>query len=117
MPHKDPEARRRYNTEYRNRRYREDPAFRAARLAARAAQKRELRRWLNEYKATLCCSRCAENHPACLDFHHLDPHTKVDGITELIKRIVSKQRILDEIAKCEVICANCHRKEHYAPLV
>lgn len=33
----------------------------------------ELSKWLKEYKQNICCSKCSENHPACLDLHHLNP--------------------------------------------
>lgn len=114
MPHKDLEERRRYGNEYRNRRYREDPEFRASRLKDRADRRRNLVQWLAEYKSTLSCIRCGENHPACLEFHHLEGKAgKWDEVSDMVRRLLSKKRILAEIAKCEVLGANCHRKEHY----
>ena len=113
MPHKDPEERKRYNTEYRNRRYREDSAFRERRLLDRAKRKADLIAWFDSYKKTLSCNRCGENHPACLDFHHRDPKTKEREISSMLRCLLSKERIMLEVAKCEVLCSNCHRKEHY----
>jgi hypothetical protein len=66
--------------------------------------------WFAEYKQTLACSQCGENHPACLDFHHKDEKEK-DFILA-IYRYFGKKRILEEIGKCMVLCANCHRKFH-----
>lgn len=63
-----------------------------------------------EYKKTLKCSNCPENHPACLDFHHLDPNEKEFLITKLIH---SKKKLKEELKKCIVLCANCHRKFHF----
>lgn len=65
-----------------------------------------------EYKKTLKCQRCGENHIACLDFHHKNPAEKdfqigVGYCSNSIKRIK------EEIAKCDVLCANCHKKLHY----
>lgn len=58
------------------------------------------------------CSRCSEKHPACLDFHHRDgKKDKLGNIGEI--RRFSYRRILEEIAKCDVLCANCHRKHHW----
>jgi hypothetical protein len=114
MPHKDPEERRRYNTEYRNRRYREDPAFRASRLRDRAERKKALKRWLSEYKSTLQCIKCGENHPACLEFHHRNPKEKKFEVTRAVNCLLSKERVLEEIAKCDVLCVNCHRKLHFS---
>jgi CRISPR/Cas system-associated protein Cas10 (large subunit of type III CRISPR-Cas system) len=55
------------------------------------------------------CAHCGENHPAVLDFHHLDPNTKDDHIAS----IWSRKRIIEEAKKCIVLCSNCHRKLHY----
>lgn len=65
-------------------------------------------------KAQLRCERCGENHPACLEFHHLDP-LKKDGNVGHLARAYSTKRLLEEIKKCIVLCSNCHRKEHYKP--
>ncbi len=77
-----------------------------------AASKRKLRQWLQDYKATLKCSKCGEDHPACIEFHHRDPATKSFTIGEAVGRH-SKDKIINEINKCDVLCANCHRKLHH----
>jgi len=73
--------------------------------------------WYDEYKSSLRCSRCPENHPSCLEFHHLDPNEKEGGISEMLKRRLDKEIILKEIEKCIVLCSNCHKKEHYKPFI
>ncbi len=78
-----------------------------------ARQKKRSRDWFNEYKQGLSCARCGEADIACLDFHHTDPTTKEFAIGVGAHRGRSVETLLAEIAKCEVICANCHRKEHY----
>lgn len=55
------------------------------------------------------CSRCSEKDICCMDFHHL--HDKDIEIAKLIK-LGSMKRLVKEISKCIVLCANCHRKEH-----
>ncbi|WP_121820908.1 homing endonuclease associated repeat-containing protein [Halostella salina] len=73
----------------------------------------ELRRWLHVYKRDSCvCERCGEGSPACLDFHH--PGEKDIGVSTMIVYGYSKENIRDEIDRCTVLCANCHRKEHYS---
>ena len=66
---------------------------------------------LAEYKETLKCDLCEEDHPKCLEFHHIDPSTKRGNISDLIADC-SFDLVMDEISKCRVLCANCHRKEH-----
>lgn len=57
------------------------------------------------------CLRCPEDHPACLDFHHRDPSTKEFTVCELTD--YSLETVKAEIAKCDVLCSNCHRKLHW----
>lgn len=76
----------------------------------------ELSIWFRELKSRLTCIRCGENHPATLDFHHRDPSSKVAAVSEGVRDGWKRERILAEIEKCDVLCANCHRKEHYVPV-
>jgi hypothetical protein len=75
-------------------------------------RKTELKKWFQDYRATLKCAHCPENHPACLDFHHSDPSKKERDVTKMVASGVGMDRILEEIAKCIVLCSNCHRKHH-----
>ena len=81
----------------------------------RRRRKADLRAWLRMYKASLVCATCGENHPAALDFHHSDPSEKELSIGEATGYGWARAKLLDEIAKCEVLCANCHRKRHWSP--
>lgn len=82
------------------------------RVAINAKWQLKNREWLKEYKKSLFCVRCGESHPACLDFHHIDPSQKKYAIAA-IHTFSSIEKIKEEIAKCIVLCSNCHRKEHY----
>ncbi|QCC55843.1 homing endonuclease associated repeat-containing protein [Natronorubrum bangense] len=74
------------------------------------------RAWANELQRTRGgCNRCAEQDPACLDFHHVDEDEKEMAVGKMISFGYSRDRIKAEIEKCIVLCANCHRKEHYNP--
>ena len=75
--------------------------------------KKSKRDWFNEYKTTLKCNVCGENHPAVLDFHHNDPNQKEGEVTTIVSRNWSLDRIKEEINKCTVLCSNCHRKLHW----
>jgi hypothetical protein len=46
-------------------------------------------------------------------FHHRDDQEKVWIIGDMIKNGVSRQSIERELAKCLVLCANCHQILHY----
>jgi len=55
------------------------------------------------------CERCGfDESPAALEFHHIDPETKEFCVGEKLP-CFSWDRILAEIAKCQLLCANCHR--------
>ena len=68
--------------------------------------------WIDDYKSTHPCVHCGESHPACLDFHHRNPSEKTLTISLAIAR-ASLERIQMEVAKCDILCANCHRKLHH----
>ena len=64
---------------------------------------------INHLKSSVCVD-CGENDILVLDFDHIDPHTKEFSISRLVLRGTSTQRLKKEMAKCEIRCANCHRK-------
>ena len=76
----------------------------------RVEKNKELVSWYKELKKKYSCSLCGENDPRCLDFHHIDPETKITTVSWLMGQRRPKEIILAEIEKCEAICSNCHRK-------
>ena len=76
----------------------------------------EIIRWFRDYKRTCSCSICGESRPACLTFHHRDPSDKLIEVSILVARHNKRERILAEIAKCDVMCANCHADLHFSHL-
>ena len=97
------------NSEYCKNHYAKNKEKRKDQIKSR---RHDLAVWFQEYKSSLCCTRCPENHPSCLQFHHNDPTEKEIEISKAITNGWSKDRILKEIEKCTVLCANCHCKEH-----
>ena len=75
-------------------------------------RKQEIRQWLRSLKEGQKCLYCTESHPACLDYHHRDATEKKFNISDSPTRGYSKETILLEIAKCDLVCSNCHRKLH-----
>lgn len=71
------------------------------------------RKWLIDYKSGLKCEKCGYNKsPAALDFHHINPSTKLFTINNYGIPGKSKGEIEAEIKKCVVWCSNCHREYH-----
>ncbi|WP_222915422.1 hypothetical protein [Natrinema sp. SYSU A 869] len=74
----------------------------------------ERRQWTHNLKRDAGCDRCEESDPACLDFHHFGDK-KEATVAKLVSNGQPKDRIRTEINRCRVLCANCHRTEHYVP--
>jgi hypothetical protein len=110
MAFKDPNRKREYHHNYYAKYYAENVDRERRRIGARKAA---IRAWYKELKSRLACNRCGENHPACLQFHHRNGEAKELTLSLAIHNGWSIKRLEAEIAKCEVLCANCHFKEHY----
>jgi hypothetical protein len=55
------------------------------------------------------CADCGGRFPPCsMDFDHRDPAQKQSRVPAMIGR-AGDSRILAEVAKCDIVCANCHR--------
>jgi hypothetical protein len=72
----------------------------------------ELRKQLLNYLSKQACADCSESDPVVLEFDHVRKN-KNKTISALITRKSSWNMILKEIAKCDVVCANCHRRRTY----
>lgn len=55
-----------------------------------------------------CCIDCGEKNPLVLEFDHIKGK-KLDNVSHLIHSSCSLKKIKEEIRKCEIRCANCHR--------
>ena len=106
MPYKDVEVRRAKAREY----YKANPA---PTIARSRINKKKNRAEFAAFKATLSCTKCGENHPATLDFHHHTPHPDNIKINELLRAGRISFAIEEIMNKCTVFCSNCHRKHHW----
>lgn len=107
MPRVDPEKNRAYQRKW----YQKNKQLQIKRNKENCKKKYE---WYREYKKTLQCQTCGEDHPATLDFHHRNPDEKDRTVYDMVRHNCGMDRILEEVKKCDVLCANCHRKLHYA---
>ena len=107
MPYKDPkDSRKKENAKkyYLNNKNKVLVAVKAQRAIGKA-------RW-DTFKRTLKCTKCEQNHPAALDFHHTDPSEKENLVSKLVSNGCFAAA-MEEMQKCIVLCANCHRIHHY----
>lgn len=71
--------------------------------------RREIINKLNDLKSRPCSDCGKVFHPCAMDFDHRDPSLKIGNISRMKGRANSLDRILQEAAKCDLVCAVCHR--------
>ena len=58
------------------------------------------------------CLKCGENKFYLLDFHHRNPEEKEGELSDFSKGY-NLDKFFEELQKCDLLCANCHREYHY----
>ena len=110
MPYADPEkARACSRAHYR----RNKPAYKARARAHTVAQRPLLRQTIWKYLEEHPCVDCGESDPRVLEFDHRDDSEKSFNVADALRKVCSVARLMAEIAKCDVRCANCHRRRTY----
>lgn len=93
-----------------------DRAYYQANKAKRKAQIRErnlvaITRNQNNLRELLACENCIDcgySDIRALQFDHRNPKEKRNEISTMASSAYSWEAILEEIAKCDIVCANCH---------
>tara|TARA_R110000744_G_scaffold1725_3_gene6203 strand:+ start:4734 stop:5111 length:378 start_codon:yes stop_codon:yes gene_type:complete len=113
MPYKDPIKKAEYQRKYYSSWYKGNSEVQKKSTRER---KRKIRAWYEEAKSNKNCLLCGisgKENPWVLEYHHRDSETKIREVSYMISNGYGKTKILEEIAKCDVVCANCHRGIHY----
>lgn len=64
-------------------------------------------RKVKQVKSAVPCNRCGESYPPCaMDFHH-SGDDKTGAVSQMVS--YSWDRITEEMRKCIIVCATCHR--------
>jgi hypothetical protein len=80
---------------------------RSPRIVAQRQRQRYHADLLDQLRA-VPCKDCGDRFAPCsMDFDHRDPATKVRSVTRMIVGTI--ERLLAEVEKCDIVCANCHR--------
>lgn len=66
------------------------------------------RDYVFDYLSSHPCTICGERDPVVLEFHHRGE--KSNEVSRLMGRGASLDALKAEIEKCDVVCANCHRR-------
>ena len=67
--------------------------------------------YVKNHLSTHPCVDCGEKDITVLEFDHTGELTKLKAVSHLIRARYSISKIQEEINKCEVRCANCHRRK------
>ena len=80
------------------------------RRAQKRRRARELRAFMDDLKRGKPCANCGQAYePGVMQWDHRPGCVKVGNLSSMTPR-VSRVRLLEEIAKCELVCANCHAR-------
>lgn len=72
---------------------------------------RELRNIIWQYCLENPCVDCGECDPVVLEFDHKDRSEKVMNVSGMVAMLKPKDTITTEMEKCDIRCANCHRRK------
>ena len=96
---------------YIRRHYENNTAYYIAKAMRRKkAYMRKTYTMLFEYFISHPCVDCGESDPVVLEFDHVKDEPKVGAVSDMVRRQMTWDTIMKEVAKCEVRCANCHRR-------
>ena len=79
-------------------------------------QRKRLRTILLEIKQRPCQDCGGSFHPWVMELDHRDDTIKEAAVADLVSKGCTDARLLEEIEKCDVMCANCHRMRTYRRL-
>lgn len=65
------------------------------------------------FLSTQSCADCGEKDPIVLEFDHRELKNKFKSIANMLSGHYSWRSIEREISKCDIRCANCHRRKTY----
>lgn len=89
--------------------------------------KQRMFKYVSSFLQTHPCVDCGETDILVLQFDHKDRASKSYDVSHILRRMLAHETLVKEIQKCEVRCANCHRRKtekesnswklHIAPVV
>ena len=109
MPRKDPDARREYNREYQHGWYKANRELHMQRVLKVNRRRREQgKSYVDDLKRAPCTDCGASYPPYVMDFDHVRGDKSLN-LARLRNGRLAWSRLIAELEKCEIVCANCHR--------
>jgi hypothetical protein len=116
MAHKDPARRKEYHAKYMKEVW--YPKNKEKHISYVRKNKNRVSEFIEQYKKERSCVDCGfsgKEFPYVLDFDHVDRKAiKKFNIGSWSHTVLSIEAIKNEIMKCELVCANCHRKRTFS---
>jgi hypothetical protein len=80
---------------------------------SKKARMNDIKSYIRDLKENTPCNDCAEHYAwYVMDFDHVNGK-KTTHISEMVAQGAAKWKIMSEITKCDVVCANCHRERTF----
>lgn len=116
MAHSDPMRRKEYHAKYMKEVW--YPKNKEKHISYVRRNKKRVTEFIEKYKRARSCIDCGfsgREFPYVLDFDHIDSSAvKKFNIGSWSHTVLSIEAIEQEIKKCELVCANCHRKRTFS---
>lgn len=80
----------------------------------RNLRSKEYKEWYLDLKRGPCSDCGKSYHPVAMQWHHRSDEIKLYNLGYMKSRKMARKKILEEIAKCDLVCANCHAIRHFA---
>ncbi len=98
-------------TEYTRNKRRSDPFLRERMNVIKNRHRNRNRSKVIDHLLNHPCVDCGETDIRVLDFDHIFQPEKYSDISKMLRDSLAWERIESEIGKCQILCANCHRKK------
>ena len=79
--------------------------------------KARIQQYLWDLKSSTPCADCDKQYPYyVMQFDHIDEKTVKGGMGYMWKNKWSMEKVRAEVARCEIVCANCHAQRTFSRL-
>jgi hypothetical protein len=86
------------------------PSYLESAKRSHATIKERNKKWIHDRKVGKSCLDCQGVFPAiCLDFDHRPGEPKKASLAQLVLNYATLEVLEAEIARCDLVCSNCHR--------